>query len=60
MSKLSRFQARTQRFKEVSQTDQVPGFPLAAAWISRSSPVIICVELSTLIHGLGAHQCKIS
>ena len=37
-------------FKEVSQTDLVPGFPLAAAWISRSSSVIICVELSTLTH----------
>ena len=60
ISKLSRFQAQIQRFKEVSQTDQVPGFPLAAAWISRSSSVIICVELSTLIHRLGAHQCKIS
>ena len=43
------FQARIQRFKEVSQTDQVPGFPLAAAWISRSTSVTICVELSTLI-----------
>ena len=33
---------------------------LAAAWILRSTSVIICVELSTLIHRLGAHQCKIS
>ena len=50
-SKISKIgQARIQRFKEVSQTDQVPGFPLAAAWISRSTSVIICIELSTLIH----------
>ena len=28
----------------------VPGFPLAAAWISRSTSVIICVELFALIH----------
>ena len=37
----------------------VPGLPLAAAWISRSTSVIICVELFTLIHRLDAHQCKI-
>ena len=42
-------QARIQRFKEVSQTDKIPGFPLAADSISRSTSVIICVELSTLI-----------
>ena len=53
-------QARIQRFKEVSQTDYVPGFPLAAAWISRSTSIMICVELSTLTHWLGAYQCKIS
>ena len=52
--------ARIQRFKEVNQTDYVPGFPLAAAWISRSTSVIICVELSTVIHWLGDDQCKIS
>ena len=43
-------QARIQRLKEVSQTDYVPGFPLAAAWISRSTSVMICVELPTLTH----------
>ena len=44
------YQARIQRFKEVSQTDYVPGFPLAAAWISRFTSVIIYVELSTFTH----------
>ena len=53
-------QGRIQRFKEVSQTDYVPGFPLAAAWISRSTSIMICVELSTLTHWSGAYQCKIS
>ena len=43
-------QAQIQSFKEVSQTDYVPGFPLTATWISRSTSVIICVELPTLIH----------
>ena len=43
-------QARIQRFVEVSQTDYVPGFPVATAWISRSTSVIICDELSTLTH----------
>ena len=43
-------QAWIQRFKEVSQTGYVPGFPLAAAWISRSTSIMICVELSTLTH----------
>ena len=44
------YQARIQRFKEISQTDYVPEFPLAAAWISRSTSIMICVELSTLTH----------
>ena len=57
---LAHNQAWIQRFKEVSQTDYVPGFTLAAAWISRSTSIIICIELWTLIHWLGAHQCKIS
>ena len=46
----NRNQARIQCFKKVSQTDYVPGFPLAAAWISRSTSVMICVDLSTLTH----------
>ena len=46
----SRKQERIQRFKEVTQTGYVSGFPLAAAWISRSTLVMICVELSTLTH----------
>ena len=51
-------QARIQRLKVVSQTDYVPGFPLAAAWISRSNSVMICVELPTLTHWLGAYHAK--
>ena len=46
----NRNQARIQCFKEVSQTDYVPGFLLAAAWISRSTSVMICVDLSALTH----------
>ena len=43
-------QGRIQRFREVSQTDYVPGFPLATVWISRSTSVMICADLSTLTH----------
>ena len=53
-------QVRIQRFKEVSQAYYVPVFPFAAVWISRSTSVIICVALSTLVRWLGARQCEIS
>ena len=50
--------ALIQRLKEVSQTDQVPVFPLTAAWISTSTSVIIFVALSTLARWLGARSVE--
>ena len=50
-------QGRIQRFKEVSQTDYVPGFPLAAAWILRSTSIMICVELSTFLSTKSVEDC---
>ena len=46
-----------QHFKEVSQTDYVPGFPLAAAWILRSTSIMICVELSTFLSTKSVEDC---
>ena len=46
--------------KEVSQTDQIPVFPLACVWISKYASVITGIALSALVRCLGAHQCQIS
>ena len=45
---LESFQVRIQRLKEVTQTDQVPVFPLAGVWISRYTSIITCIALSSV------------
>ena len=52
-------QAQIQRLREVSQTDKIPEFLLADVWVSKYTSVITCIALSTLVHWLGARQCKI-
>ena len=47
-----------QRFKEVSQTDQVQKFPLKAVWTSGYASDSICAASSTLISWLGVLSAR--
>ena len=54
------YQARIQRPKEVSKTDQAPAPPPAAARTPRPTPAIPCAAPPTPIPRSGAHRRKIS